>query len=159
MRHPYEQTPTCEANPYAPYRPLHRNRLSSCAHHGSARRLLKSDASASSAAGRARSGRPCRHYCARANYRISAGRARACVNCCARAYGRSRNANYRAGPYHSARSAYNRADHSTRAYRRAHCAYNRICAYNGARRPNNRRVRIRRACVHAWRRQHCALQS
>lgn len=115
MRHYCEQTPTCEANPYAPYRPLHRNHPSACAHRRRARRLLKPNAAARRTAGRACS---CAYHRSRAYYRARARSANNSAstnrrsrrpNRCARADGRSRNAHYRAcayyraGPCHSAR--------------------------------------------------------
>ena len=101
MRHSYEQTPTCEANSYAPYRPLHRNHPGAYAHRRSTRRLLKPAAAARI---NARCACSSANHCALAYYR-------------APTYRRSRNAHYRA-----------RANNSARTYGRSHCAYYRTCA-------------------------------
>lgn len=128
MRHSCEQTPTCEANPYAPYRPLHRNHPSACAHRRSARRLLKPNTAARiSADDRARS---CANHCAPAYYRACARS----PNNSARAYGNSHRTHYSACAYHCART-----------YGRPHCAYDSARADDRA----ARRIRIGRACVHA----------
>lgn len=104
MRHYCEQTPTCEANPYAPYRPLHRNHPGACAHRRRARRLLKPGADGRRADGRACS---CANHCAPAYYRARA---------------RSPNNSARANRRPSADGNSHRANNSPHTYGRSHCA-------------------------------------